>query len=67
MVLQNYQNFIEMTSDMIYIVAVGGGLTCSPKVHLNTVEGGRSAPGSDSPARYRFGMYAIVQIRPVGL
>ena len=26
MVLQNYQNFIEMTSNMIYIVAFGGGL-----------------------------------------
>ena len=28
MVLQNYQNFIEMTSNMIYIVALGGGIKC---------------------------------------
>ena len=36
MVLQNYQNFIEMTSNMIYIVAFGGGLKCPCKIHLNT-------------------------------
>ena len=36
MVLQNYQNFIEMTSNMIYIVAFGGGLKCPHKIHLNT-------------------------------
>ena len=40
MVLQNYQNFIEMTSNMIYIVALGGGLKCPRKVHLNTQWGG---------------------------
>ena len=41
MVLQNYQNFIEMTSNMIYIVAFGGGLKCPRKIHLNTQwEGG---------------------------
>ena len=34
MVLQNYQNFIEMTSNMIYIVAVGDGLKCLHKIHL---------------------------------
>ena len=28
MVLQNYQHFIELTSNMIYIVAFGGGLKC---------------------------------------
>ena len=36
MVLQNYQNFIEMTSNMIYIVAHGGGFKCPRKIHLNT-------------------------------
>ena len=36
MVLQNYQNFIEMTSNMIYIVALGVGLKCLCKIHLNT-------------------------------
>ena len=36
MVLQNYQNFIELTSNMIYIVAFGGGLKCPRKIHLNT-------------------------------
>ena len=36
MVLQNYQNVIEMTSYMIYIVALGVDLKCPRKVHLNT-------------------------------
>ena len=36
MELQNYQNFIEMTSNMIYIVALGGGFKCPRKIHLNT-------------------------------
>ena len=36
MVLQNYQNFIEMTSNMIYIVAFGGGLKCLHEIHSNT-------------------------------
>ena len=40
MVLQNYQNFIEMTSNMIYIVAFGLGLNCLHKIHLNTEGGG---------------------------
>jgi hypothetical protein len=35
MVLQNYQNLIEMTSNMIYIVALGGGFKCPRKIHLN--------------------------------
>ena len=44
MVLQNYQNFIEMTSNMIYIVAFGGGLKCLRKIHLNTQWRGAMAP-----------------------
>jgi hypothetical protein len=36
MVLQNYQNYIEMTSNMIHIVALGGGFKCLGKIHLNT-------------------------------
>ena len=36
MVLQNYQNVIEMTSNMIYIVALGGDFKCPRKIHLNT-------------------------------
>ena len=36
MVLQNYQNLIELTSNMIYIVALGIGLKCPRKIHLNT-------------------------------
>ena len=36
MVLQNYQNLIEMTSNMINIVAFGGGLKCPRKILLNT-------------------------------
>ena len=31
-----YQNYIEMTSNMIYIVALGGGIKCPGKIHLNT-------------------------------
>ena len=36
MVLQNYQNFIEMTSNMIDIVALGGGFKSPHKIYLNT-------------------------------
>ena len=36
MVLQNYQNVTEMTSNMIYIVALGDGLKCPRKIYLNT-------------------------------
>ena len=36
MVLQNYQKLIEITSNMIYIVALGVGLKCPRKIHLNT-------------------------------
>ena len=35
-VLQNYQNFIEMTLNMIYMVALGSGFKCPCKIHLNT-------------------------------
>ena len=35
MVLKKYQNVIEMTSNMIYIVAFVGGLKCPHKIHLN--------------------------------
>ena len=36
MVLQNYQNLIEMTSNMFYLVAFGVGFKCPRKIHLNT-------------------------------
>ena len=36
MVLQNYQKFIVLTSNMFYIVAFGVGLKCPCKIHLNT-------------------------------
>ena len=35
LVLQNYHS-IEMTSNMIYIVALGVGFKCPRKIHLNT-------------------------------
>ena len=35
MVLQNYQSFIELASNMIYIVALGFGLKCPREIHLN--------------------------------
>ena len=31
-----YQNLIEMTSNMIYIVSLAVGLKCLYKIHLNT-------------------------------
>ena len=40
MVLLNYQNFIELTSIMIHIVALGVGFKCPCKIHLNTQWGG---------------------------
>ena len=36
MVLQNYKTVLEMTANMIYFVALGVGLKCPRKVHLNT-------------------------------
>ena len=36
MVLQNYQNLIEMTSNIIDIIAFGVGFKCPRKIHLNT-------------------------------
>ena len=36
MVLQNYQSLIEMTSNIIDIVAFGVGFKCPRKIHLNT-------------------------------
>ena len=36
MVLQNFQNLIEMTSNIIYIAAFGVGFKCPRKIHLNT-------------------------------
>ena len=36
MVLENYQKFIKMTSNMIYILALAVGLKCPHKIHLNT-------------------------------
>ena len=35
MVYQNYQNLIEMTSNIIDIVAFGVGFKCPRKTHLN--------------------------------
>ena len=40
MVLQNYQKFKVLTSNMIYIVALGVGFKCPRKIHLNTQCGG---------------------------
>ena len=40
MVIQNYQNFTAITSNIIYIVAFGIGLKCPCKIHLNTQWGG---------------------------
>ena len=44
MVLQNYQNLMEIISNMIYIAALGVGLKCPIKIHLNTQCGGGGHP-----------------------
>ena len=44
MVFQNYPNLIEMTSNIIDIVAFGVGFKCPRKIHLNT-----QCPLSDPP------------------
>ena len=49
MVLQNYQNLIEMTSNIIDIVAFGVGFKCPRKIHLNTQWGGGQWPPWPSP------------------
>ena len=36
MVLQNYQNLIEITSNIFHIIAFGVGFKCPRKIHLNT-------------------------------
>ena len=36
MVLPNYQNFIEMTSNMIHVVTLGVDSKCPRKIHLKT-------------------------------
>ena len=36
--------FIEMASNIIYIVALGVGFKCPCKIHLNTQWGGGSSP-----------------------
>ena len=56
MVLQKCQNFMEMTSNMIYIVAFGGGLKCPFKIPLGTVGGGGWAITSDLPTALLYDM-----------
>ena len=46
MVLQNYQNLIEMTSNIFHSVAFGVGIKCPRKIHLNTQWGGEGASKS---------------------
>ena len=48
MVLQKCQKIIEMTSNMIYIVALGVGFKCPRKINLNTPPP-LQATGSDGP------------------
>ena len=40
MVLQNYQKLIEITSNLIYVFALGIGLKCPREINLNTLWGG---------------------------
>ncbi len=36
MVLRNYQNLIEMTSNIFHVIAFGVRFKCPHKIHLNT-------------------------------
>ena len=45
MVFQNYQNLIEMTSNILIIIAFGVGIKCPRKIHLNTQWGGGKLVG----------------------
>ena len=44
MVLQNYQKFIVLTSNMIYIVELGVGFKYPRKIHLNIQWRGDDCP-----------------------
>ena len=50
MVLQNYQNLIEMTSNINDIVAFGVGFKHPRKIHLNTSGGGGCTPYAPVPS-----------------
>ena len=47
MVLQIYQNLIEMTSNIIDIAAFGVGFKCPRKIHFNTQWGGGGGGGGE--------------------
>ena len=56
MVLQNYQNLIDMTSNIFHIIAFGVGFKCPRKIHLNTqcppplqIGDSHRPPGHSSP------------------
>ena len=51
---QNYQKFIVLTSNMIYIIALGIGFKCPRKIHLNTEWGGG---GQKSPILRRHSLW----------
>ena len=63
MVLQNYQNFIEMTSNLIYTVAFGSGLKCPRKIHLNTQWGGGKLVGIICPLLVDIGLNGLSKSR----
>ena len=44
MVLQNYQNLIEITSNIFHNIAFGVGFKGPRKIHLNTQWGGGDNP-----------------------
>ena len=52
MVLKNYQNLIEMTSNMIYILSLGVGFKFPHKIHLNIQF--PLPPGSTVPGMYSY-------------
>ena len=51
MVLQNYQKFIILTSNMIFIVALGVGFKCPRKIHLTPITPSNAAPFTTTQQR----------------
>ena len=64
MVLQNYQKFIVLTSNMIYIVALGVGFKCPRKIHLNAQCPPRVLHNPPDPNAYAEEVHRLLTISP---
>ena len=60
MVFQNYQNLIEMTSNIIDVVAFAVGFKCPRKIHLSTqCRGARGVKNLDDQTEIHYGVGAL--------